>query len=209
MFTSLSDSPSLDDLNNELRGIEYNWVVRGETIESGILGFDADGNEVAIITARSTSDLMWTAQGGLEYNINRNWSLYFSATLLQTPASVQMAALGYTEFGLGIARNDFVNDVDGINSEDDLVRALLSLPVDQAVDLINDIGDVSSDAAQNERSYFTVFPVELGDPVEIEIPNPTDPNGPTTINRQSKIFVRAGDIRLDSFSVGLGFRYRY
>jgi outer membrane protein W len=209
MFTNLKDSPSLIDLNNELRGIEYKWEARGEVISQGTLGFDADGNEAAIITARSTSEWMWTAQGGLEYNVNRNWSMYFSATLFQTPASVQMAALGYKEFGDGIDRNDQINDVDGIASEDDLVRAILSLPVDEAVELIADINDVSTDQSQNERSYYTTYPVELGTPVEIELPNPTNPSSPTQINRQSKLFVHAGDIRLDSFSVGLGFRYRY
>ena len=96
-----------------------------------------------------------------------------------------------------------------ISSEQDLVRAILALPVDEAVALVVDIADVSTDLSQNERAFYTTYPVELGTPVEIELPNPTDPNAPTLISRQSKLFVQAGDIRLDSFSVGLGFRYRY
>ncbi len=200
--TSLDESSSLGAVNSQLAGIGYSWSVRGELVSAGILPAET-------ITAEAVSEPFWTAQGGLEYNINRNWSIYFSGKLIATDAHVKMRALGFQDFGIGIERTTQVDDVPGIGTAEDLLRRLLSLPVDEAVALINDINEVSPIPVENERSFFTSFPVQLGTAVEIQIPNPTDPNGPTSITRQSKLFVRGGDLQLDSFSVGLGFRYRY
>jgi len=209
MDVSVDKSGSLAQLNADLSDIQFSWTVRGNLLASGILGQDAAGNPRDTITVEAFSDYLYTIRGGLEYNINRNWSVYFSSTFVQTPARIQIRALGYQEFGLGIGRNDQVNDVEGITGEDALIRTILSLPVDDAVALVKNIMEQSDDPRLNQRSYYTVFPVRLGTPVDIEIPNPTMPGEITSIQRQSKLFVHGGDVQMDSFSIGLGFRYRF
>jgi hypothetical protein len=198
----LDESAALADVNADLAGIEFKWAMRGELMAEGFLPAET-------ITVETEPDVFWLAQGGLEYNINRNWSVMVSAEYINTSARVQMRALGFTEFGEGISRNEAIEDVEGIVSEANLIGTILSLPVDQAVAMVDDIAERSDNPAQNERSYYTSFPVEIGDPVEIEIPNPTDPNEPTRLSRQSKLFIHGGDVQLDSFSLGVGFRYRY
>ena len=202
MTVDVSDSAQLNEVNAQLAGIEYNWIVQGELIDSGQL-------PETLITVNPQSNALYTVRGGLEYNVNRNWSIYISANYIQTAARVQYRALGYQDFGIGIGRNDQINDVEGITGEDAFIQRLLSLPVEEAVALVADVDETSDIPSENERSYYTVFPVALGTPIDIEIPNPTDPNAPTTVTRQSKIFVRGGDVQMDSFSMGLGFRYRF
>ena len=209
MDVDVSASTALAELNSEFSDVAFEWNVRGNLLASGILGVDANGDSRDTITVEATSDYFYTVRGGLEYNLNRNWSIFMSANFIQTPARVQIRALGFLEFGQGIGRSDQVNDVDGITGEAGLINTLLSLSVEDAVALVDDILETSSDPVENERSFFTVFPVNLGDPITIRIPNLSDPNGDTLISRQSKLFVHGGDVQMDSFSVGLGFRYRF
>jgi outer membrane protein W len=199
---SMEDSGGLNDLNEDLSGVQFNWVMRQELQATGELPPET-------ITVDLESSYMWLAQGGLEYNVNRKWSIFFSSEYMSTNARVQVRSLGFLDFGQGIYKNNTIEDVEGITSEEVLQARILSLPVEDAVALVDDIAETSDIPWENERSWYTSFPVVLGEPVEIEIPNPTDPNEPTRLSRTSKLFVRGGDIPLDSFSVGMGFRYRY
>jgi outer membrane protein W len=200
---SMEDSSSLQTLNAGLAGINYSWTRRGEVVAAG----DALPEET--ITVDVQSDYMWLAQGGLEYNINRKWSVFFSSVFMSTNARVQIRALGFQRFGQGIPKNDTIEDAEGITSEEILQARILSLPVEDAVALVNAIAEQSDIPQENQRTYYTSFPVVLGDEISIEIPNPTDPSGPTTVPRTTKLFVHGGDVPLDTFSVGVGFRYRY
>ncbi|MFQ5767118.1 MAG: hypothetical protein ACE5ID_03940 [Acidobacteriota bacterium] len=204
MAADLSDSPSLQKLNSQLAGISYSWSRRGQFIASGILPAET-------ITAKAKSAGMFVAQGGMEYNINRKWSVLFSTKFISTPARIEIRSLGkFQRFGEGLDRSDSINDVDGIGTEEMLIRRLRELSVEDAVRLIDDIIDIQSgDPMLNERQFFKASPVALGQAVQIEIPNQLMPGQTTSISRQSKLFVHGGDIRLDSFSVGVGFRYRY
>lgn len=210
MDVAVSSSTSLAQLNDNLAGIAFDWTVRGIQVATGILGEDADGNPSDLITVEATSAAFYTVRGGLEYNINRNWSLFLSANFIETPARIQIRALGFKEFGQGIGRNTQIFDFEGITSEADFISLLLSLPVEDAVALVDDLTESSSaPPVENERAFFTVFPVELGTPINIIIPNPTDPEVGTSIQRQSKLFIHGGDVEMDSFSIGMGFRYRF
>ncbi|MCZ6747091.1 MAG: hypothetical protein O7C74_07745 [Acidobacteria bacterium] len=209
MDVDVSASAALAELNSEFSDVSFVWNVRGNLLASGILGVDANGDSRDLITVEATSDYFYTVRGGLEYNINRNWSIFMSANFIQTPARIQIRALGFLEFGQGIGRSDLVNDADGIIGEADLISTLLSLSVEDASALVDDLLERSSDPVENERRFFTVFPVNLGDPITIKIPNLSDPTGDTSISRQSKLFIHGGDVQMDSFSVGMGFRYRF
>jgi len=199
---TLEDSSSMNQLNQELSGIEFTWVMRQELQAQGNLPPET-------VTVDIESNYMWLAQGGLEYNVNRKWSIFFSTEFMSTNARVQVRALGFKNFGQGIYKNDTIQDAEGITSEDDLKARILSLPVEDAVALVDAIDETSDIPWENQRSWYTSFPVVLGEPVQIVIPNPTDPSTPRTLDRTTKLFVRGGDIPLDSFSLGMGFRYRY
>ena len=199
---SLSDSPSLDRVNGQLAGIKYSWTVQeNQLVSQGVL-------PARTIVTDVRPDWFYVAQGGLEYNINRHWSVYFDTRFISTPARVTVQALGFNDFGEGIKRSQLVFDVDGIGSAQALVQKLVTLSVEDAVRLIDDILDRSSDPRQNEASFYTSFPVALGDPINIEIPNPIGGQS-TTVDRQTKLFVHGGDIQLDSYSVGFGVHYRF
>jgi opacity protein-like surface antigen len=209
LAVDVSSSSQLAVLNDQLSDISFEWTVRGNLVASGILGEDAAGNSRDAITVEATSGALYTIRGGLEYNINRKWSVFMSANFIQTPARIQIRTLGFQDFGQGIGRNDQVFDIDGLTGEEDFINTLLSLPVEEAVLLVQDVMEQSPIPSQNERSFHTVFPVFLGTPIDIQIPNPTDPEGDTDIKRQTKLFVHGGDVQMDSFSVGMGFRYRF
>jgi outer membrane protein W len=199
---SLEDSGSLNTLNQDLAGIDYRWVMRGELMTEGNLPDET-------ITVDIESNSMWLAQGGLEYNLNRKWSIFFSSEFMSTNARVQVRALGYQRLGEGIRKNNTVEDVEGITSEEVLQARILSLPVDEAVLLVANIDETSPIPWENQRTYFTSFPVVLGGEIDIQVPNPLQPGSPSSVTRTTKLFVHGGDVPLDSFSVGIGFRYRY
>jgi hypothetical protein len=133
-----------------------------------------------------------------------------SAEFISTDARVKVRALGYSRLGEGILRNDTIVDVEGLSTEEGLIDAMLNSTVEDAVLLIQDIQDsVDGPPEFNEREFFRSFPVELGTPVTLIVPNPLNPGEPVDIQRITKMFIGGGDIQLDSFSFGVGFRYRF
>lgn len=188
---TLSDSESLDAVNADLAGIDFTWEgVRGVL-------------PAATVTATTESGPMYLLQGGLEYNVNRRWSVYLDTRYLNTNARVVVRGLDQVRFGTGILRTTTFFDVEGLSSEADLVETLLDMTVEEGVALLEDI-ESNDEAIDNGAS-----PVFLGDAIRIQIPNPIAGEDPITIERTTKLMVEGGDISLDSYSVGFGFRYRF
>ncbi|MFQ5670294.1 MAG: hypothetical protein ACE5HD_07220 [Acidobacteriota bacterium] len=211
MNVNLESSSSLELLNEQLSGMPFSWTVREKVVASGILPPET-------ITVDTISDVMYVAQGGLEYNVNRKWSVFFTTKFISTNARVQIRELGFVNFGEGIGKSFALNDVDGIGTREALVNRLLSLSVEDAKRLIDDIteGMISDQdpsftlpLEEDERAFNTSFPVELGTSVRISVPNPIDPGNPNSVTRRTKLFVQGGDVQLDALSIGFGFRYRY
>jgi len=190
---TLSDSATLAAVNADLAGIDY---VSSETGETGVLPAET-------ITATTESGAFYLLQGGLEYNINRRWSVYLDTRFLDTNARVVIRGLGQVQLGPGISRTTTIFDVEGIPSQAALVEEMLNRSVEDAVRLLIDILDDS------EKLDSGAHPIALGETISIQIPNPISGEEPINIQRTTKLMVEGGDITLDSYSVGFGFRYRF